>query len=99
MEKDLIIGEPEENKPGEEVEIDEDEVLWDETTAAGYVDTAQATLTNLCSLDEAALASFTELERAYIKKTKKMCIRIMHHYVKDIFTDMIDTQETEEEKK
>lgn len=90
MENDLTIG----SEP--EGPFNDEDVLWDETTAAGYVDTAGSTLANLCGLDELALSKFTELERAYIKKTKKMCIRIMHHYVKDIFTDMLETQEMDE---
>jgi len=90
MEENLTIG-----SEIPEGQFKEEDVIWDETTACQYADTAQTTLANLCDIDEIVLSKFTELERNYIKKTKKMCIRIMHHYIKDIFTDMLETQENE----
>lgn len=86
LEEDLTIGEG---------PIKEEDIVWDETTPCEYADTASGTLYNLCNIDEMQMAQFTELERRYIKKTKKMCIRIIHHYINDVFTDLLN-QEMEE---
>jgi len=99
MEDDLIIGseEPVPKGPFTEENVDEDMVEWDETTSVNYVDTATLTLEKLLEIDDLKLAQFTELERSYIKKTKKMCIRIMHHYIKEIFDDLVTDDKTTEE--
>lgn len=87
-EKDLIIG----DEDDEDSDL-EGEVEWDETTACAYVDTAMNVWFSLEDVDT-LLMSKADAKR--INNMKRKSLRIAAHYIDDIYSDIFDTKDEDE---
>ena len=88
-EDDLIL-----NKDGVPEELAAEDVVWDETMPVSYVDTAMNVLTGLEEMDT-GMMSKEDFKR--VKQMRRWSIRIAHHYLREIFLDLVAESEPDEE--